>query len=409
MCNSAIEISNIIKMKKVGLLFCAVVIAINAMGQLHEIGDRIGIGSDTPLTKLHVVDNVNSEVLRIESSTNSSQIMLKATGLGGIGWNLMSTANGASLGGAKFSIFGNGQHRFVLDQNGKIGVNISNPSEELEIHVADAFGEILISSERNNNGENLGRIGFKGLSNTGSAIKYAGVKGGILDNTTGSSKGTLFFETYDGGFGSRMTIAGSDIGIGTTSPLEKLHIENGALQFYNLGSGEDNVDIIKIAENTTSDEFSLVGMFNGFGESGNSLKWRSSWKDDLFVLRGDGKIGIGTSDFTANHKLRVEGSIGAREIKVEASGWSDFVFEKEYELRTLEEVEDYISENKHLPDVPSEKEVTENGINLGDMNTKLLQKIEELTLYLIEQNKQNQAQQAKIEQLEKEITALKKK
>ena len=124
------------------------------------------------------------------------------------------------------------------------------------------------------------------------------------------------------------------------------------------------------------------------------------------VFNPFGSVGIGTTA-TGSHKLAVEGSIGAREIKVEASGWSDFVFENNYELRTLEEVEEHIAEKGHLPEIPSEAEVTENGINLGEMNAKLLQKIEELTLYLIEQNKENQEQRKLIEELQKEVSALK--
>lgn len=119
-------------------------------------------------------------------------------------------------------------------------------------------------------------------------------------------------------------------------------------------------------------------------------------------------VGIGTENI-GSHELAVEGSIGAREIKVEASGWSDFVFDKNYELRTLEEVQKYINKNGHLPEIPNELEVTKNGLNLGEMNAKLLQKIEELTLYLIEQNNQIQTQQTKIEQLEKGLEDLKTK
>lgn len=126
------------------------------------------------------------------------------------------------------------------------------------------------------------------------------------------------------------------------------------------------------------------------------------------VFNPFGSVGIGTTA-TGSHKLTVEGSIGAREIKVKASGWSDFVFENNYELRTLEEVEEHIAEKGHLPEIPSEAEVTENGINLGEMNAKLLQKIEELTLYLIEQNKENQEQRKLIEELQKEVSVLKTK
>ncbi len=113
----------------------------------------------------------------------------------------------------------------------------------------------------------------------------------------------------------------------------------------------------------------------------------------------NGNVGIGT-EVTGNHKLAVEGSIGAREIQVEADGWSDFVFEDDYELKSLEETEQFILKNKHLPDIPNESEVLIEGINLGEMDAKLLQKIEELTLYLIEQNKE-------IKILKEEITKLK--
>ncbi|WP_109830901.1 hypothetical protein [Reichenbachiella versicolor] len=92
----------------------------------------------------------------------------------------------------------------------------------------------------------------------------------------------------------------------------------------------------------------------------------------------------------------------AKEIKVTLSGWSDFVFEEDYELRELNEVESYISEKGHLPDIPSAAEVEADGISLGEMDAKLLQKIEELTLYLIEQNKT-------IKELQEEVQELKSK
>jgi hypothetical protein len=137
--------------------------------------------------------------------------------------------------------------------------------------------------------------------------------------------------------------------------------------------------------------------------SANAITTRTLFAWDSYgnrkmVLTANGSLGIGTTT-TGPHKLAVEGSIGAREIKVQATGWSDFVFEKNYTLPTLEEVEKHINEKGHLKDIPSEKEVLENGINLGEMNSKLLQKIEELTLYSIEQNKKIEAQTKEIESL----------
>ena len=108
-------------------------------------------------------------------------------------------------------------------------------------------------------------------------------------------------------------------------------------------------------------------------------------------------VGIGT--YTPSEKLSVNGTIRSKEVKVESTGWADYVFEETYVLPTLQEVENHIEEYGHLQDIPSAQEVEEEGIQLGEMNAKLLQKIEELTLYLIEQNKQNQDQQAQIKEL----------
>lgn len=118
------------------------------------------------------------------------------------------------------------------------------------------------------------------------------------------------------------------------------------------------------------------------------------------VITKDGKIGFGTEN--PQHKLDVNGTIRSKEVKIEAIGWADFVFDKNYKLPTLQTVEQHIKDKGHSPDIPSEKEVLENGINLGDMQTKLIQKIEELTLYVIDQDK-------RIKALEEENKNLKSK
>jgi hypothetical protein len=124
---------------------------------------------------------------------------------------------------------------------------------------------------------------------------------------------------------------------------------------------------------------------------------------DIFTL---GKIGIGTTK-TGSHKLAVDGSIGAKEIKVETV-WSDFVFDEDYDLKSIEEVEQYIKENGHLSEIPDQETVEKDGVNLGEMNAKLLQKIEELTLYTIDINKRLKSQNEHLEQLEQENLKLKK-
>jgi small-conductance mechanosensitive channel len=96
----------------------------------------------------------------------------------------------------------------------------------------------------------------------------------------------------------------------------------------------------------------------------------------------------------------VDGVLKAKEVKVQSDVWADFVFEKDYKLRSLNEVETFIQENRHLPDIPSEEEVKEEGISIGEMNARLLRKVEELTLYLIQQKKALEAEQERNEQLE---------
>jgi hypothetical protein len=107
----------------------------------------------------------------------------------------------------------------------------------------------------------------------------------------------------------------------------------------------------------------------------------------------------------SNYKMAISGGIITEKVRVATNGtvfWADFVFDKNYKLRTLSEVEDYIKINKHLPEVPSTAEVTKNGVELAETQALLLQKIEELTLYLIHQNN-------KIEKLERKIRRINKK
>ena len=121
----------------------------------------------------------------------------------------------------------------------------------------------------------------------------------------------------------------------------------------------------------------------------------------------DGNVIIGTTDIQG-HKLAVDGSILAEKVKIKNSMyWPDYVFEKEYPLPNLVEVESFISENKHLPEIPSANEIAKNGQDLGEMNRLLLQKVEELTLYLIQEHKQLEVHKRELEVLKKEMEELK--
>ncbi|WP_131494945.1 hypothetical protein [Flavobacterium sp. MEB061] len=133
-----------------------------------------------------------------------------------------------------------------------------------------------------------------------------------------------------------------------------------------------------------------------------------SWGNgvDTYLTIDKGNIGIGITN--PNNKLDVKGTIHSQEVKVDMKDWSDFVFKKEYNLPTLAEVEKHINEKGHLENIPNEEEVLKNGINLGEMNARLLQKIEELTLYMIDQNKNIQSLIEENKKQNEEIIALKK-
>ncbi|MCV2486487.1 MULTISPECIES: hypothetical protein [Flavobacterium] len=178
-----------------------------------------------------------------------------------------------------------------------------------------------------------------------------------------------------------------NVGIGTASPVAKFHIvdTNGGVFFD--------------GSNTAYNRFKSTNIAPTVAKPLLFSAQTSGTTPDIYISTS-GNVGIGTTIGT--NKLDVNGTIHSKEVKVDMTGWSDFVFKNGYELPTLAEVEKHIAEKGHLENIPSEEEVLKNGISLGEMNSKLLQKIEELTLYVIEQNKA-------IEELKKEVKDIKSK
>ena len=130
-------------------------------------------------------------------------------------------------------------------------------------------------------------------------------------------------------------------------------------------------------------------------QPGNKLDVTSLFtENNIYTIDKLGDVGLGTE--TPQAKLDVRGKVIADEVEIKVNKGADFVFKPDYNLKPLSEVEAFVRENQHLPEVPSEKEMQQNGLNVNDMQIKLLQKIEELTLYVIEQNK-------KIAELEKKV------
>lgn len=128
--------------------------------------------------------------------------------------------------------------------------------------------------------------------------------------------------------------------------------------------------------------------------------------NSLYVSMSTGNVGIGTT--APATKLSVNGDITSKKVKVTQTGWPDFVFEPDYPLLPLAEIDSYIKIHKHLPGIPSAKEVTAGGLDLGQTQAALLQKIEELTLHVIAQGKQLEEQQKLLEEQSKQIKQLQK-
>ncbi|PWL29972.1 hypothetical protein [uncultured Roseivirga sp.] len=200
------------------------------------------------------------------------------------------------------------------------------------------------------------------------------------------------------------------IGTGTAAPTASLQIKNPTSHSTALevGPAGNSHSYFRLDRHTGKDGGIL------FTED-RTLKYQivSREADDLAIFsytKGDivfdiqattGNIGIGTSSPT--EKLSVDGTVLAKKVRVSIAGadWPDYVFSPNFELRSLQELETYIKANQHLPEVLSAQEVEDNGLDLGDMDATLLKKVEELTLYLIQENKEKE----ELKQENKELKA----
>lgn len=191
-----------------------------------------------------------------------------------------------------------------------------------------------------------------------------------------------------------------------------LDVNGNILSKGAIGSSISNANIggfiyLKNPAKTANGTASTWKIYNMSGVYGNSLQF---WAYDnmecpnglcnnRFTIMDNGNVGIGTANPVA--KLSVAGNILAEEVKVKLQAdWPDYVFTPSYNLPSLKETEQHIKEKGHLPGIPSAEEVKNNGVDLGDMNARLLQKIEELTLHLIELKKENEALNTRMNQLE---------
>lgn len=215
-----------------------------------------------------------------------------------------------------------------------------------------------------------------------------------------------------------------NVGIGTNLPSTDLEIRdnsNPALRIRSSKRNPFNGEYVQLSvadcngcfsSNAREGDVLLLGApaDNDFrisnSGSGNIIFSTGAWTDDTarLIITNDGNIGIGKLNPT--DKLEVNGRIHARSVKVDLDDWPDYVFEASYELKSLQEIERYIKDNGHLENLPSREEVVNNGLDVGEINKALTEKIEELTLHLIEKDKEIREMQVLIEDVLRKLDDL---
>jgi hypothetical protein len=207
-----------------------------------------------------------------------------------------------------------------------------------------------------------------------------------------------------------------------TNNAERFKISDGRM-FFNINTIDgDGIDIIDNTPNKNSgtDVVWIKSVHSQPNDVGLLTISTANWQYPIFSARENGRILMGINAYNSslascsdcvNYRLFVKDGIKTEKVKVDiasANGWADYVFKKDYKLNSLESVEKHIEEKGHLPNIPSAEEVVKNGINLGEMDAKLLEKIEELTLYVIQLNKDFKQLGEENKELKKTIELLKK-
>jgi hypothetical protein len=296
-----------------------------------------------------------------------------------------------------------------LKANGMIGIGTASPSGKLDIfgnsnstvnlvlsaNYPDKFRWRVKTEDRSN------AIDLDFTSSDGSDIEETVLK------LTRSNSTRPEFQLYN----NAIVANDGNIGLGVAAPADKLEVVgnvrirgNGGnsthseLTFYR-GDGAKTASIGPSGLTTTNSPFEIREW------NGNDIRIVTSNLERLRI-RSDGNVGIGTTDPTKiDSKLTVAGVIHSQEVKVTVSAGADFVFADDYSLRPLSEVETFIRQNKHLPEIAPASEMESDGVQVGKMQIKLLQKVEELTLYLIELKKEVEDLKSANAKLQVEVNA----
>ncbi|MET7035719.1 hypothetical protein [Elizabethkingia miricola] len=283
---------------------------------------------------------------------------------------------------------------------GFIGIGTTNPLSKLDIDLKLGGG---ISSPIIHGSDSYISSGLRFIDDSytqpGQVKEWAIWKG----NTFTKGLSFMRYDAVDRCQGGICSVAlqlhdNGNVGIGTSSPFSRLEVYNEAGKSHLTLSADDNNanDLSRIdLDYKIQNKDHIVGRISSFYlDSGNG-----GTGGLRFFTREAGQL-TEKMMIAPNGNISVSNKLEAKEIKVTTTPTADFVFEDSYQLPNLESVEKHIKEKKHLPDIASAAEMQKDGVNIGDFQIKLLQKIEELTLYSIEQNKLIKEQQERLKKLE---------
>lgn len=380
------------------------VLSVNAQwtpsgSNIYYDAGTVGIGSSSISYGELTIISDGQRPLGIRRNTDSGSLIRWNIGSGIVG-GIYSSGTGTGIyGGSTES-----ESQFFLSSNGNIGIGTTTPESLLDI-----AGDIQYSGNGYTNYIRKKVTGFVSAErihylllykSTDTATRVTGQFTGVRSHGSGNPASLVM--QIEGGRGT-----------GTNHDLNVQYSSlSGGSNGYKIATvtidyNGDNYVAIEINPGTNS-TILTVAYFEGITRKATlaifpsdsisnvteysatqNLK-KTAILSPLFI---DGRLGIGTED--PSYKLEVNGTIRSKEVIVEATGWPDYVFEENYNLLSLSEIEAFIKANGHLPEVPSATEVEANGITLGEMNVLLLKKIEELTLHTIEQEKTLLEQQQK--------------